>query len=127
MPTYKDEARDTRYCRFRYTDYAGAKHEITKRGFKTKKAALQYEAKLKAQSGDTAKLTMNALCDAYLAVRLQAPAINEHIKNIYDEQELSPEATISKMEIVQNEGTTNRRPQEIIKISPTIRPGPALW
>lgn len=86
-------------------------------------AVLQYAAELKAQSGDTAKLTMNALCDAYLAVRRQAPAIDEHIKNIYDEQELSPEATISKMEIVQNEGAPNQRPQETIKISPTIRPG----
>lgn len=44
MPAYKDEARGTWYCRFRYTDYTGEKHETTKRGFKTKKAALQYEA-----------------------------------------------------------------------------------
>ena len=66
MPAYKDEARGTWYCRFRYT---GEKHETTKRGFKTKKAALQYEAEFKAQSGDTAKLTMNALCDAYLKDR----------------------------------------------------------
>ena len=32
------------------------------------------------------------------------PAINKHIKNIVKEGELSPEATISKMEIVQKEG-----------------------
>lgn len=69
MPAYKDEARGTWYCRFRYTDYTGEKHETTKRGFKTKKAALQYEAEFKAQSDDTAKLTMNALCDASLKDR----------------------------------------------------------
>ncbi|MCL1972932.1 MAG: virulence RhuM family protein [Endomicrobia bacterium] len=32
------------------------------------------------------------------------PAINKHIKNIYDEKELNSAATISKMEIVQTEG-----------------------
>jgi len=33
------------------------------------------------------------------------PAINKHIKNIIKESELQPEATISKMETVQIEGT----------------------
>jgi len=32
------------------------------------------------------------------------PAISKHLKNIFDEGELSPDATISKMEIVQMEG-----------------------
>lgn len=35
---------------------------------------------------------------------VQAPAINKHLKNIFEEGELPKEATISKMEIVQNEG-----------------------
>ena len=33
------------------------------------------------------------------------PAISKHIKNIYKEQELSMKSTVSKMEIVQKEGT----------------------
>jgi len=33
------------------------------------------------------------------------PAVNKHLVNIYEEGELDQEATISKMEIVQNEGT----------------------
>lgn len=32
------------------------------------------------------------------------PAINKHLKNIYESSELSESATISKMEIVQQEG-----------------------
>ena len=32
------------------------------------------------------------------------PAISKHLKNIFDEGELSPDATVSKMEIVQMEG-----------------------
>ena len=34
----------------------------------------------------------------------EIPAINKHIKNILKEKELEPGATISKMEIVQNDG-----------------------
>lgn len=33
------------------------------------------------------------------------PAISKHLQNIYLEHELSPDATISKMEIVQKEGS----------------------
>ncbi len=32
------------------------------------------------------------------------PAISKHLKNIYESKELSPAATISKMETVQMEG-----------------------
>ena len=35
---------------------------------------------------------------------VKIPAISKHLKNIYESKELSPEATISKMEIVQIEG-----------------------
>ena len=108
MPSYKDEARGTWYCRFRYTDYTGEKHETTKRGFKTKKAALQYETEFKAQSDDTAKLTMNALCDAYLKdrkVNLKASTyrgtekiINSHIRTAFGRR---PVNEISKLDIRQ--------------------------
>lgn len=108
MPAYKDEARGTWYCRFRYIDYTGAKHETTKRGFKTKKAALQYEAEFKAQSGDTAKLTMNALCDAYLkdrkvnqkasTYRETEKIINSHIRTAFGRR---PVNEISKLDIRQ--------------------------
>ena len=40
------------------------------------------------------------------------PAINKHLKNIYDEEELSPDATISKREIVQAEG--NRHVKRLV-------------
>lgn len=40
------------------------------------------------------------------------PAINKHLKNIFEDGELSEKATVSKMEIVQNEG--NRRVERTI-------------
>ena len=35
---------------------------------------------------------------------VQVPAIAKHLKNIFDDEELDRESTVSKMEIVQNEG-----------------------
>jgi len=38
---------------------------------------------------------------------VNVPAINKHLYNIYEEQELVKSATISKMEIVRKEGNRN--------------------
>jgi hypothetical protein len=46
-------------------------------------------------------LTQKALSGLFA---VGVPAVNRHLKNIFDSGELSPEATISKMEIVQDEG-----------------------
>lgn len=43
------------------------------------------------------------LCMAEL-FDVNVPAISKHLQNIFDEGELEKEATVSKMEIVQNEG-----------------------
>ena len=46
-------------------------------------------------------LTQKAMAELF---GVQTPAINKHLKNIFEEGELNKETTISKMEIVQNEG-----------------------
>jgi len=46
-------------------------------------------------------LTQKALAELF---GVNIPAVNKHLKNIYASGELTPEATISKMEIVQTEG-----------------------
>ena len=38
---------------------------------------------------------------------VKVPAISKHLKNIFEEGELQQKSTISKMEIVQSEGTRN--------------------
>ncbi|MCE1159640.1 MAG: virulence RhuM family protein [Burkholderiales bacterium] len=50
---------------------------------------------------ETIWLTQKAMAELF---DVQTPAINKHLKNIFDEGELQKEATISNMEIVQNEG-----------------------
>lgn len=53
---------------------------------------------------DTFWLTQKAMSELF---NVQIPAINKHLSNIFVEGELSPSATISKMEIVQKEGERN--------------------
>ena len=52
--------------------------------------------------GETVWLSQKLLAELY---GVSVPTINEHIANIYDEEELPPEATIRKFRIVQTEGS----------------------
>ena len=50
---------------------------------------------------ETAWLTQKALAELF---GVKVPAINKHLKNIFESGELTREATVSKMEIVRDEG-----------------------
>ena len=54
--------------------------------------------------GETIWLTQKAMAELF---DVEVPAISKHLANIYSEGELQPDATISKMEIVQTEGNRN--------------------
>ena len=43
MPAYKDDERGTWYCEFRYKEINGFSRKKKKRGFKTKREAVEYE------------------------------------------------------------------------------------
>src|SRR3954464_6113636 len=51
--------------------------------------------------GGTVWLTQRLLADLY---QVSVPTINEHLRNVFDEQEIDPAATIRKFRIVQAEG-----------------------
>jgi hypothetical protein len=51
---------------------------------------------------ETAWLTQKALSELF---GVGVPAVTKHLKNIFESGELDPQATISKMEIVQTEGS----------------------
>ena len=51
---------------------------------------------------ETAWLAQKALATLF---GVKVPAINKHLKNIFDSGELKPEATVSKLEIVRTEGS----------------------
>ena len=75
--------------------------EIDKSGiviYKTPEKGVELKVKLKEA---TLWLTQKQIADLF---GIKVPAINKHIKNIYEEGELPKHRTISKMEIVQMEG-----------------------
>lgn len=55
---------------------------------------------------ETIWLTQKGMAELF---GVEVPAISKHIANIFDEGELQPAATVSKMEIVQQEGSRNVR------------------
>lgn len=67
MPAYFDEKKKTWYVKFRYRDFTGKLKDTTKRGFKRKKDAQQYEINFKmAHSGDFSDLPFSMLAERYL-------------------------------------------------------------
>jgi integrase len=66
MTAFKDEARKTWYCKFRYTDFDGVSRVKTKRGFPRKKDAEQWEADFLQRLSKEPTITFPALCDEYL-------------------------------------------------------------
>lgn len=52
-------------------------------------------------ANDTFWLTQSFMSELF---GVKIPAISKHLKNIYESKELIPEATVSKMEMVQVEG-----------------------
>ncbi|MEG1748063.1 MAG: hypothetical protein RR249_00050 [Tannerellaceae bacterium] len=53
---------------------------------------------------ETIWLTQKAMSELF---DVEVPAISKHLANIYSDGELQPDATVSKMEIVQTEGSRN--------------------
>ena len=66
MAAYKDEKHNTWYVKFRYTDWQGKSKSTSKRGFKTKREALQYEADAKLEAKEPARITLAKLSEEFL-------------------------------------------------------------
>lgn len=72
-------------------------------------------------ANDTFWLTQSVMSELF---GVKIPAISKHLKNIYESKELSPEETVSKMEIVQIEGERQvTREVEVYNLDATIAVG----
>ncbi len=67
MPAYK--YKETWFIKFGYKNWAGEKKWITKRGFKTKREALQWEREFHLQKSGSMEMTFNAFVKVYTADR----------------------------------------------------------
>ena len=67
MSVYKDQEKNTWYCKFYYTTWDGQKKQTTKRGFKSKKAAQQYEAEFKASNNADISVQLKTFVEMYFS------------------------------------------------------------
>ena len=67
MPVYKDNVTNTWYCKFYYSTWDGKRKQTTKRGFKTKKEAQQWENETKAANLSDMSVTLENFVNMYFA------------------------------------------------------------
>ena len=67
MSVYKDATRNSWYVKIRYTDYYGKKKQTTKRGFKTKREASEWEATEKPKRNFSLDMTFSKFYEIYEA------------------------------------------------------------
>lgn len=75
MPAYKDSKRGTWYVKFRYKEWTGNQKDITKRGFSTKREALQWERNFLLQKSGSTDMTFKDFVSVYFKNR--TPYIKE--------------------------------------------------
>lgn len=65
MPVYKDKKTNSWYSKFYYSTWDGVRKQTTKRGFKTKKAAQQWENEIKAANTANMNVTVETFVNMY--------------------------------------------------------------
>lgn len=76
MPAFKDDKTKTWKAVFYYTNYKGERSQTTKRGFKTKKDAQEYEREFLLKSTFNLGMTFQSLYDLY--IEDMQPRLREH-------------------------------------------------
>ncbi len=65
MAAYKDEERGTWYVSFHYNDWIGKNRRKLKRGFKTRKEALEWEQKFRLQQATSLDMDFGSFYRIY--------------------------------------------------------------
>ena len=75
MPVYKDEKRNTWYCKCNYRDWLGESKSKMKRGFVTKKEALEWEREFLQRQSSSMDMKLSSFVDVYFDDK--APRLKE--------------------------------------------------
>ena len=67
MTAFKDKERGTWFCKFYYTEYTGEKKQKKKRGFATKKEALEWERNFLAKEKEGTTMLFKDFAVVYLS------------------------------------------------------------
>lgn len=75
MPVYKDEKRNTWYCKCNYRDWLGESKSKMKRGFATKKETLEWEREFLQRQSASMDMKLSSFVDVYFEDK--APRLKE--------------------------------------------------
>lgn len=116
MSAYKDKTQGTWYVSFRYIDWTGKKTQKLKRGFKTKKEALNYEKEFIRKTAADMKMEMNSFIQVYFedkknelkenSIRNKQHMINKHIVPYFGTRKMNE---ITPAEIIQWQNTIQEK------------------
>ena len=117
MSAYKDKAQGTWYVSFRYIDWTGKKTQKLKRGFKTKKEALNYEKEFMRKTAADMKMEMGSFIEVYFedkrkelkenSIRNKQHMIYKHIVPYFGTRkmnEITPADVIQWQNTIQEKG-----------------------
>ena len=117
MSAYKDKTQGTWYVSFRYIDWTGKKTQKLKRGFKTKKEALNYEKEFIRKTAADMKMEMNSFISVYFedkknelkenSIRNKQHMMNKHIVPYFGTRkmnEITPADVIQWQNTIQEKG-----------------------
>ena len=116
MSAYKDKTQGTWYVSFRYIDWTGKKTQKLKRGFKTKKEALNYEKEFIRKTAADMKMEMNSFISVYFedkknelkenSIRNKQHMMNKHIVPYFGTRKMNE---ITPAEIIQWQNTIQEK------------------
>ena len=123
MSAYKDKTQGTWYVSFRYIDWTGKKTQKLKRGFKTKKEALNYEKEFIRKTAADMKMEMNSFIQVYFedkknelkenSIRNKQHMMNKHIVPYFGTRKMNE---ITPAEIMLGKDMVERLVQDDIRI-----------
>ena len=123
MSAYKDKTQGTWYVSFRYIDWTGKKTQKLKRGFKTKKEALNYEKEFIRKTAADMKMEMNSFIQVYFedkknelkenSIRNKQHMINKHIVPYFGTRKMNE---ITPAEIMLGKDMVERLVQDDIRM-----------
>ena len=116
MSAYKDKTQGTWYVSFRYIDWTGKKTQKLKRGFKTKKEALNYEKEFIRKTAADMKMEINSFIQVYFedkknelkenSIRNKQHMLNKHIVPYFGTRKMNE---ITPAEIIQWQNTIQEK------------------
>ena len=116
MSAYKDKTQGTWYVSFRYIDWTGKKTQKLKRGFKTKKEALNYEKEFIRKTAADMKMELNSFIQVYFedkknelkenSIRNKQHMMNKHIVPYFGTRKMNE---ITPAEIIQWQNTIQEK------------------